>query len=307
METWTKAIPEGRDRWQSALLVWVVGPLLIAGCLPMVLLSLHPHNAGYWALRAGIVSLTFASAVWALRAATPLAAFFGGAICLLVTVGTERSARSAELNSGLMPLFGLFVLTFLAGKVGRAKTRAVSGAVRMAESREERRGRSASQILANLGAPGLVSATGHYGLLDRFVAPGGIISPSIFPMRVALLACLAEATADTVSSEIGAAFGGRPFLITTFRRVEPGTDGAVSLLGTVAGCLGAGFVVALGMWSMGLPLREGLTAFVGGIAGLMFDSFLGATVERRGWLGNDWVNFLSTIAGGVVAWWLASI
>ncbi len=126
-------------------------------------------------------------------------------------------------------------------------------------------------------------------------------------MRVALLACLAEATADTVSSEIGAAFGGRPFLITTFRRVEPGTDGAVSLLGTVAGCLGAGFVVAVGMWSMGLPLREGLTAFVGGIAGLMFDSFLGATVERRGWLGNDWVNFLSTIAGGVVAWWLASI
>jgi uncharacterized protein (TIGR00297 family) len=126
-------------------------------------------------------------------------------------------------------------------------------------------------------------------------------------MRVALLGVLAEATADTVSSEIGAAFGGRPFLLTTFREADPGTDGAVSLLGTLAGCVGAATVVAVGIWSMGLTLREGLAAFLGGVAGLIFDSFLGATVERRGWLGNDWVNFLSTIVGGAVAWAVAAV
>jgi uncharacterized membrane protein len=74
------------------------------------------------------------------------------------------------------------------------------------------------------------------------------------------------------------------------------------LLGPGAGCVGAGLVVAVGVWSMGLTVREGLAGFAGGVVGLLFDSLLGATVERRGWVGNDWVNFLSTVVGGVVAW-----
>ncbi len=302
VETWTKAIPEKRDRWQSRLLVWVVGAALVAGCVPMFVLSLHPNNEGNGALRAGIVSLTFAFAVWTLRAATPLASFFGGVICLLVTFGTEGPPRSAELQSGLMPLMGLFILTFVAGKLGRTKTRALPSAARMTDLREERRGRSSSQVLANLGVAGLVSAAGLYGLWDRFAPDGGLVSSSISLMPVALLGALAEATADTVSSEIGAAFGGQPFLVTTFRKVEPGTDGAVSLLGTFVGCVGAAVVVSIGIWSMGLAAREGVAAFIGGVVGLLIDSLLGATVERRGWLGNDWVNFSSTLVAGLVAW-----
>jgi uncharacterized protein (TIGR00297 family) len=272
----------------------------------LVLLSFHPHNAGYWSLRAGIVSLTFALVVWALRAATHLAAFFGGVICLLVTFGTERTARSAELHSGLVPLMALFLLTFVAGKLGRVKTRALPGVARMTDAREERRGRSASQVLANLGAAGLFSAAGLYGLFDHFGTQNGIVSASIVLCRVALLGVLSEATADTVSSEIGAAFGGRTFLVTTFRRVEPGTDGAVSLLGTLAGGGCAGLVAAVGVWSTGLTMWEGLAALTGGVVGLLFDSLLGATVERRGWIGNDWVNFLSTLVGGLVAWGTAA-
>jgi uncharacterized protein (TIGR00297 family) len=305
VDTWTKAIPESRDRGQSRALVWVVGPLLVAACLPMVVLSMHPQNAGYWALRAGIVSLTFAAVVWVLRAATPLAASFGGMICFLVTIGTERLVRLAEMNSALMALMTLFVLTFLAGKLGRSRT--IASAIKMTDTMEERRGRSASQVLANLGAAGLLSAAGLYSLLDKFAPRRELLSPSVLLVRVALLGCLAEATADTVSSEIGAAFGGRPFLLTTFRRVDPGTDGAVSLTGTLAGSIAAALVVTVGIWSMGLTLREGLAAFLGGVAGLIFDSFLGATVERRGWIGNDWVNFLSTIVGGAVAWALATV
>ncbi len=56
-------------------------------------------------------------------------------------------------------------------------------------------------------------------------------------MLVMCLAALVEATADTVSSEIGQAFGGRPVMVLSLKRVEVGTDGAVTLLGSGAGIL----------------------------------------------------------------------
>jgi len=37
-----------------------------------------------------------------------------------------------------------------------------------------------------------------------------------------------------------------------------------------------------------------VVSFAGGVFGLLFDSVLGATLEERGWLNNDAVNFLST-------------
>lgn len=290
METWTKAIPESRDRWQSAVLVWVVGTVLAVACVPMVLLCLYPSDKDRTALHAGIVSLTFALAVWVLRAATPAAAFCGGIVCWLVTFGTIDTVRWPEVHSGLMPLMTLFFLTFAATKSGKRRKRII-------DAEEARRGRNAAQIVANLGAAGLAALSSFlfHGRLSQ-MASGAMV-----------LGALAEATADTVSSEIGAAFGGRPFLLTTFRRVEPGTDGAVSLLGTFAGCVGAGLVVAVGVWSMGLSPREGLAAFAGGVVGLFFDSLLGATVERRGWVGNDWVNFSSTVVGGLVALGMALV
>jgi uncharacterized protein (TIGR00297 family) len=111
---------------------------------------------------------------------------------------------------------------------------------------------------------------------------------------VLVLSALAEATADTVSSEIGQAFGGSPILLTTLRHVEPGTDGAISLRGTFAGIFAAAIVATAGRWSMHLSLRQSSIALVAGICGLFFDSLLGATLERRGYLGNDLVNFCST-------------
>ena len=113
-------------------------------------------------------------------------------------------------------------------------------------------------------------------------------------LSIVVLAALGEATADTVSSEIGQAFGGAPFMLTTLRRVPPGTDGAITLTGTVAGIVAAAAVTLAAAWSMKLSVQQCCIAFIAAIAGLFFDSLLGATLEHKGWIGNDLVNFSST-------------
>jgi uncharacterized protein (TIGR00297 family) len=83
-------------------------------------------------------------------------------------------------------------------------------------------------------------------------------------------------------------------LITTLHAVEPGTDGAVSAAGTIAGCIAAAIVAALGTLALQGNATMLTVSCAGGIFGLLFDSMLGATLELRGWLNNDAVNFLST-------------
>ena len=302
MGEWRKTIPEGRDRGQSRVLVWVVGSLLALAALYLLVrvaamatgwsaprrYHTYPHELWY-AILPWIVSLTFGVVVWALRAATALAALFGSVICLLVIAGTGSTIGS-PIQSGLSPLFLLFLLTFGATKAGKRRKLALGVA-------EGRRGRNAAQILANLGAAGLAVIAGFLDWFD-WIQPGGILGFSFFAIPVAVLAALCEATADTVSSEVGQAFGGTPILLTTLRRVPPGTDGAVSWLGTAAGVAASGVVALAGMWAMRLDWRGTAVAFGGGVAGLVFDSLLGATVERRGWLGNDLVNFSSDCVCG---------
>ncbi len=270
----------------------VMGAALALSCAALFAPSSRPLEQGPSPLRAGIVSLTFGFAVWALRAATPAAAVSGAMVCLLVTARTGQPGQPgfSLLHSGLTPLMTLFLLTFLSGRIGREHKRrshAVPGTADPEEAREARHGRSAAQVLANLGVAGLCAWSGRY--------------MALLSAEVMLLAALAEATADTVSSEIGSAFGGTPYLLTTLRPVPAGTDGAVSVTGTSAGLAGALAVTVAGGWALSLPVAAAAAAFAGGACGLLFDSLLGATVERQGWLGNDLVNFSSTVFAAAVA------
>ena len=239
-----------------------------------------------------VVGLTFAAIVWGVRAATPWAAAVGALLCFAVMLGNMHFDRSL-LRSGLSPLITLFGLTWSATRMGRTRKDAQGLG-------EPRTGRRAAQVVANLGMAGLISVGTLNFLLDRTGPQRGLIAFSGYAIPLLVLATLVEATADTVSSEIGQAFGGTPWLLTTLRRVPRGTDGAVTLVGTLAG-VGAGAMVAgVGWWALMLHPSQAGVAFVAGTAGLFFDSLLGATVERRGWLGNDLVNFLSTaFAAGV--------
>lgn len=174
------------------------------------------------------------------------------------------------------PLFAVLLMTMLATR-WRAERKSSLGVA------ERTGGRNARQVLANLGGAGLCA-----------------LAAAVFPRQSALLmvgamAVLAEAAADTVSSEVGQALSAQPRLIVGLAPVPPGTNGALSLEGTLAGCIAAAFVawtaslagVVLWQWT---PIIA-----VAGIAGMLFDSFLGASFENRGDMGNDSVNFVSTV------------
>ena len=281
MQATHKAIPASRDRLQSRLLVWTVAPLLGLLCLHTWTFATlkSPHASLYW--QALAVSLVFAAIVRLLRAGTTPAALCGAMVCFLITWHT---APRAIQNSALPSLILLFILTFLATRAGKARKLAAGLA-------ESRKGRTAAQVLANLAIAALAT--------EASVVFSAAVQP--FRTQTLILAALAEATADTISSEIGQAFGGAPYLLTTFRRTTPGTDGAVTLLGTTAGILAAVLIAVTGTATMHLPLPTVLITLIASTAGLFFDSLLGATLERRGYLGNDLVNFLSTLFAAATA------
>jgi uncharacterized protein (TIGR00297 family) len=116
------------------------------------------------------------------------------------------------------------------------------------------------------------------------------------------LAALAEAAADTGSSEIGMAFPGRTVLITSGKPVSAGVDGGVSRMGT-ASAVGAAVVIGVAGFVSGLVTpRQALVVALAGTVGMLVDSVLGAVLERRRLLTNDLVNLLSTGAAVGVAW-----
>jgi uncharacterized protein (TIGR00297 family) len=305
---WRKAIPEARDRLQSRVLVGVVGFLLALETvvvLRQVYFIWGGQNVREHILLAEIVgiSVAFAGLVFSLHAATVAGALFGGMINFLLVSGTA-SSRYTIIRSGLAPLAILFVLTFLATRAGRL-VKAQAGLA------EKRHGRTSAQIIANLSIAGL--AVSELGF--ELVMGGGICCGTLYyqvwvwpAMMVMCLAALVEATADTVSSEIGQAFGGVPVMLVGLRRVDVGTDGAVTLVGSGAGIVAGALVAIVGVWALRLSVLDGMIVFLAGICGLFFDSLLGATVERRGWLGNDLVNFSSTVFAAGVAlgarWWI---
>ena len=115
------------------------------------------------------------------------------------------------------------------------------------------------------------------------------------------IGAIATATADTLASEIGV-LDQQPRLITTFQKVDPGTTGAISPLGTAISIIGAA-VIGLAAFILGvLPdfLPSIIVAVVSGTVGCFADSILGALFENHGWMTNEHVNLSATIVGAIV-------
>jgi uncharacterized protein (TIGR00297 family) len=173
--------------------------------------------------------------------------------------------------------------------------------------------RDAWQVLANGGVFGLAAFLVNSGAIATWEAVG--------------IGAIVAATADTWSTEVGTVLGGTPRSILNGRQVAPGTSGGITIAGSTAAIAAAilAAIVAVSLdWSTPAP-----AIVLGGLAGSVIDSLLGATVQERRWCpscqslterhihscgttavyrggirgcDNDIVNLLSTVAGAVVTW-----
>jgi uncharacterized protein (TIGR00297 family) len=155
----------------------------------------------------------------------------------------------------------------------------------IAEERGGRRG--AGNAIANTGVAAVAALVAVVGTAPDAAA-------------LAFAAALAAGGSDTIASEIGKAWGRRTWSITSLARVPPGTSGAISLEGTVAGIMGAFGLGAVAVWLGLVPSSTLVAIAVGATAGSLLESWLGATLESPGILNNDMLNFINTAAAAVV-------
>lgn len=136
------------------------------------------------------------------------------------------------------------------------------------------------------------------GVVACFMAAfGGFYLPFVG----GFIGAIATATADTLASEIGV-LDPHPRLITTLQKVDPGTNGAVSGLGTSVGIIGAA-IIGIAAYLLGImtnPLLALVVAIISGTVGCFMDSILGALFENRKMLTNEHVNLIATIVGAIV-------
>jgi uncharacterized protein (TIGR00297 family) len=267
--------------WQSKLILLLVVPCTAVNVvLEARWFAPSAPAVAWWSLG---LSALLGLLAWKAHAGTP-AASAAGAVLTASIMFSASSATFLPWRSAIVPILAFMVLTSLATRFGRNRKQSLGTA-------ETPRGRNSAQVAANLGLAALAALPAvQIWLTDN---TGLRLDPAL-PFFVLALAALAEAAADTVSSEIGQVLGGRPFMLTTLRRVAPGTDGAISLAGTLAGIAAAAAVAAVGAWALHGSIQMFLLSWAGGVFGLFFDSLLGATWERAGWLNNDAVNFLSS-------------
>lgn len=201
--------------------------------------------------------------------------FVGGLMAIIIYMGVGYR--------GIALLGCFFFLAVLATSYKKAIKKNISAV----EQHQQKR--NAGQVFANGGAAAILG-----------------LAAIVFPAHAHLLltliaAAFAAATADTMSSELGTVYGKQFYNIINLKPDQRGRDGVVSLEGTAIGILGATAVAAIYSFGFGWG-RYSVMIIIAGTVGNISDSILGATLERKGKLNNNAVNFLNTAIAALVYW-----
>ncbi|KAL2986725.1 hypothetical protein AAZX31_12G223900 [Glycine max] len=191
--------------------------------------------------------------------------------------------------SGFFLVATYFVIGTAATKVKMAQKVAQG----VAEKRRGRRG------------PGSVIGSSAAGCICAFLTIFGVGGEAFSRLwRLGFVASFCTKLSDTVSSEIGKAYGKTTYLVTTFKIVPRGTEGAVSVEGTLAGIL-ASIVLAFVSFLMGeVGSHEAIICVLAAQIANLGESIIGAALqEKEGfkWLNNDAVNVINISMGSIIA------
>jgi uncharacterized membrane protein len=209
--------------------------------------------------------------------------------------------------------YAVVMFYFLVGsgvtRIGKAEKEAEG----IAEKRSGVRGPEnvwGSALTATLCAVGVLgfSILGETGNILGETGKMPVLQDAISLLLLGYAASFSTKLSDTSASEIGKAYGKRTFLITTLKPVPRGTEGAVSLEGTLAGVV-ASIAIALLSWAVGLIDLTGIIfCVIAAFIATNIESVIGATVQSKfEWLTNEVVNFFNTLIGAIAAILLASV
>lgn len=209
----------------------------------------------------------------------------GIAAAFLLGTLTWRAFGSA----GFLLVATYFIIGTAATKVKMAQKEAQG----VAEKRKGRRG------------PGSVIGSSAAGCVCAFLSIfgiGGIAFSRLW--ELGFVASFCTKLSDTVSSEIGKAYGKTTYLVTTFKVVRRGTEGAVSVEGTFAGVLASILLASVGYLMGEIKIAEAVICVVASQIANLGESVIGALFqEKEGfrWLNNDAVNVINISMGSILA------
>lgn len=208
-------------------------------------------------------------------------------ICIAFLLGTLTWRAFGP--SGFLLVATYFVIGTAATKVKMAQKEAQG----VAEKRKGRRG------------PGSVIGSSTAGCVCAFLSINGVGGHAFSRLwELGFVASFCTKLSDTVSSEIGKAYGKTTYLVTTFKVVPRGTEGAVSVEGTLAGLLASILLAFVGCFLGEIRASEAAICVIASQIANVGESIIGASLqEKEGfrWLNNDAVNVLNISMGSIIA------
>ncbi|XP_052177829.1 protein VTE6, chloroplastic isoform X2 [Diospyros lotus] len=191
--------------------------------------------------------------------------------------------------SGFLLVATYFVIGTAVTKVKMAQKEAQG----VAEKKKGRRG------------PGSVIGSSAAGCVCAFLSIFGVGGKAFSHLwELGFVASFCTKLSDTVSSEIGKAYGKTTYLITTLKIVPRGTEGAVSIEGTIAGLLASILLSSVGCLMGEINVPEAVICVVASQIANLGESLIGAALqEKEGfhWLNNDAVNVINISMGSILA------